>query len=494
MAASKPAAQACADAPTAPPTDMPIDAAADPRNPLPAAGAGKTIVLFSALYAPSMGGVETYTENLARALAQLGHRPIVATMDTHGVGAQRETCGKANRANGTAARAGVGAGSDFGAETPAWENDADGIVARPVVADEAGVEVLRLPCRNALGGRYPIPRRDGAYRNALTWLAAQGPDYVVVNTRFYPLSCEGLAFARRLGITPVLVEHGSAHLSMGGAATSKTVEAVEHAMTVRAKRYRPACFAVSKKAGAWLGHFGITSAGELPNAIDADAYANAASDRDFRTELGIDEGALLIASAGRLIPEKGVEELVQAVRMVAQRRGERSGCDAQATRAADTRAGQAGCERAGCDVQVVMAGTGPLEQRLREDASGNVHLVGRLSRPDLAALFSQADALCLPSRSEGFATTLLEAAACGLPAIVTDVGGTDELVPDERYGTILADRRPETIAAALKKAAADREKLAAQGRAVAVRVRELCSWRHTAKLTIAACEQAQSKR
>ncbi len=402
---------------------------------------GKTIAIFSALYAPSMGGVETYTENLARALAQLGMRPIVVTMDTHGMG----------NASGKGDPAGAG----------------DPAAASPADLDANGVEVLRLPCRNALGGRYPLPSRNGAYRRAMTWLAAQGPSFVVVNTRFYPLSCEGLAFARRLGITPVLVEHGSAHLSMGGAATSRAVELIEHAMTVRAKRYRPACFAVSKKASAWLGHFRLQSRGELPNAIDADAYASCASDRDFRAEFGVGADGMLIASAGRLIPEKGVEELAQAAGMAQER------------------------VAAGGAMQVVMAGAGPLEERLREAAPENVHLVGRLSRADLSALFSQADALCLPSRSEGFATTLLEAAACGLPVIVTAVGGTDELIPDDRFGTILADRQPETIAAALVGAAENRDRLAAQGAAVAARVRELCSWQHTAKLALDACERAQ---
>ena len=433
---------------------------------------GKTICLFSALYAPSMGGVETYTENLARALADLGWRPIVVTMDTHGVGAGGEA--GMPEASAAAGMPKAGAASARGLDDESGPGDES-----PARIDDTGVEVVRLPCANALGGRYPLPRRDAAYRRAMTWLAAQGPSFVVVNTRFYPLSLAGLAFARRCGIAPVLVEHGSAHLAMGGAAVSKAVEAVEHLMTIRAKRYRPVCYAVSKKASGWLGHFGLRSSGQLPNAIDADAYAGAASERDFRAELGISRDALLVASAGRLIPEKGAEELVRAAAMVA-------GAGAAGA------AGSPSCPDAGAaGIHVVMAGAGPLEQHLRETAPANVHLVGRLSRPDLAALFTQADALCLPSRSEGFATTLLEAAACGLPAIVTDVGGTDELIPDARFGTILADRQPETIAAALTHAAADREKLAAQGRAVAGRVRELCSWQRTAKLTITACEQAQ---
>lgn len=387
------------------------------------------ICLFSALYAPSMGGVETYTESLAGALARTGRRVVVVTMATHG-----------------------GAGLSQG---------------------EGGVEVVRLPCRSALGGRWPLPQRNGEYRRLWGWLGAQDVRFVVVNTRFYPLSCAGLAFARGRGIAPVLVEHGSAHLTMGSPLVDKGVEAVEHAMTVRCKRRRPHCYAVSRKASAWLSHFGIESCGELPNAIDADAYAAGASGRDFRAELGIPQDAFVAASAGRLVPEKGPLALAQAV---AQLAGEGAGPAA---------AGGTGA------VHAVIAGAGPQEGAIAALACPNVHLVGRLARPDLAALLVQADALCLPSRSEGFATTLLEAAACGTPAIVTDVGGTDELIPDARFGTVIPDAAPATVACALRDAAADRTRTAEQGRRAAARVRELCSWERTASLTIAACEAAQ---
>lgn len=42
------------------------------------------ICIFSALYPPSMGGVEAYTENLAQTLAEAGYRIIVVTLATHG--------------------------------------------------------------------------------------------------------------------------------------------------------------------------------------------------------------------------------------------------------------------------------------------------------------------------------------------------------------------------------------------------------------------------
>lgn len=378
-----------------------------------------SLCIFSALYAPSMGGVEMYAESLARALADIGCKVTIATMNTHN----------------------------------AKSHECDG-----------NVEIVRLPALNVLGGRYPLPKHNAEYRAAMERLIESHPNYVVVNTRFYPLSLTGLSFARKLGVAPVLIEHGSAHLAMGGYATNTIVESVEHMMTVLDKLKRPACYAVSKKASAWLDHFGITSAGELPNAIDADRYAANASQRDFRAELGIPDDALFVASAGRLIPEKGVLQLAQAAQMLEQR---------------------------SANVQVAIAGAGPLEGQLAAMNTPNVHLLGKLDRADLAALFAQADSYCLPSRSEGFATTLLETAACGTPAIVTNVGGTDELIPNASYGTIISDMEPDSIADALQNASSNREILKAQGVAVGKRVREICSWKRTAELTLAACKTAQ---
>lgn len=379
-----------------------------------------SICIFSALYTPSMGGVETYTQNLASALSGMGCHVTVVTMNTHNAMQMEQ---------------------------------------------QGNIEIVRLPCFDALGGRYPLPKHNALYRQMVKRLLETRIDYVVVNTRFYPLSLEGLRFAQRRNIEPVLIEHGSAHLSMGSAAINVAVEAVEHIMTALDKRFDPACYAVSKKASGWLAHFGIKSMGELPNAIDADAYIGQASQRDFRKELGIAPDELLIASVGRLVPEKGVLQLKRAAAQLAHEN---------------------------CDIHIAMAGAGPLEADLATNVTPNLHLIGKLDRQDLAALYQQADVYCLPSRSEGFATTLLESAACGTPAIVTNVGGTDELIPDKRFGTIIADMEPETIANALRIASSNRQALQAQGSATAERVRDICSWQQTAKRTLEACKRANT--
>ena len=380
------------------------------------------ICLFTALYRPSMGGVETYVESLARALVGLGCSVCVATCDTHGLGAR---------------------------------------------GDEGGASIVRFPCTPLLDGRFPLVK-DGAEAEAI-WarLEEASFDYVVVNTRFYTLTERALAFAERIGVTPLLIEHGSAHLTMGSALIDPAVRFVEHALTKRDSRHPFHAWAVSKKASAWLAHFGIESHGEIPNSIDADEYAAQASERDFRREFSVPEEALLVAFAGRLVPEKGVVNLARAVAAIADAPG-----------------------AAEAPVHLVIAGAGAEQADIEAVGCASVHLAGRLDRPDMAALLAQADVLGLPSRSEGFATTLLEAAACATPAIVTPVGGTDELIASPAFGTIIPNAEVTTIEAALREAARNRTALGEQGRAVQAEVRSDYSWKRTAERALDACRLA----
>lgn len=375
------------------------------------------ICLFASLYHPSIGGVETYTASLARELARRGLRVIVVACNTHGQPSHEE--------------------------------------------EPSGVEVLRLPCLPLLNTRFPLPFLARASKE-WKWLCAQRIDYVVVNSRFYPLSIMALRFAREKGIAPILIEHGSAHLTLGNRYVDIAVRKVEHHLTEKGKRFDPVYYAVSRKASEWLGHFGIASLGEIHNAIDADAYAAGASDRDFREELGLLPDTLLVSFVGRIVPEKGVRQLAEASRIL-------SG-----------------------GIFIAMAGTGPYLQELRYLERNDVfRLLGRLSRQDAAALLAQSDVMCLPSRSEGFATTLLEAAACKTPPLVTSVGGTDELVPSEDYGTILPEATPQAIAKALRNLRWRRDALTNQGERIHHLVKERLSWESTALATLEACRRAQ---
>ena len=62
-------------------------------------------------------------------------------------------------------------------------------------------------------------------------------------------------------------------------------------------------------------------------------------------------------------------------------------------------------------------------------------------------LLKASDVFCLPSRSEGLSNALLEAMACRLPCVATDVGGNPEAVIDGLTGFLVPAENPEALAA-----------------------------------------------
>lgn len=383
---------------------------------------GRRLCIFSALFLPNMGGVEVFTDHLARTLEDEGHAVTIVTNDTHGKG-ERERLSE-------------------------------------------GVEVVRLPCWGLVGGRLPVPKPNRRLRALLRGLKRDAFDGVLVNTRFYPHSLIGAWLARRQGGRAVVLDHGADYLTFGNPLLDKVVEAYEHGVTAILKRFVPAFYGVSPSSVTWLSRFGIEGAGVIPNAIDAESYRSLASARSFRRELGVPSQAPVVSFVGRLVPEKGVREFVEAARLVSS----------------------------STPVAFVVAGEGPLEEELRRNAPSCVSLVGRLEPHDVAALLGESDLFCFPSRSEGFGSALLEAAICGALPITTDVGIARSLVPDESYGIVLDEPSAEKIAEAVDECVmrlADTKQRAAR---CAERAASLYSWEESAAALIDALDRAMPQR
>lgn len=133
-----------------------------------------------------------------------------------------------------------------------------------------------------------------------------------------------------------------------------------------------------------------------------------------------------VVCVGRLAPVKRQDEFIEAV-VVAKRRVP--------------------------DLRVVIVGDGPLRPALearveRHAATEWITLAGRLDRDDLVNLYRSAWLVSSASLAEGWGLTLTEAAACGTPAVATDISGhrssvvdgvTGVLAPLEQLGDTLAD-------------------------------------------------------
>ncbi len=368
----------------------------------------RTIAIFSAQYLPHMGGVEVFTYELARRLALQGHRVVVVASEEAG-------CEEYER----------------------------------VLADEvsgASFEVFRLPSFGLLGGRLPVPKFGAKRRRLLKRLASIPFDGVLVNTRFYPHSLTGARFGARCDIPVAVLDHGADYVTLGNAALDPLVRAYEQAMTYLIRRANPRFYGISAGSCRWLRRLGVEPSGVITNAIDAQAFRAASSGRSFRQEFAIASETLMVVYTGRLIPEKGVREIVEAANLLLSQ---------------------------GANVCFVLAGEGPLEEEM---ADTTVSLAGRLDSADVSALLQEADAFVFPSRSEGFGSSLLEAAVCGNALVTTPVGIAPDLIPDATYGTLLSATSADVVAAAIGEIAQNREKAIAQAEAVQNRAEHLYDW------------------
>lgn len=369
-----------------------------------------SICIFTHHYHPQLSGIGNFVDGLAHALTARGDRVVIVTNDSMRVGVGHSI--------------------------------------------ENGLELIRLPCISLLDGRLPLPKKTSDYYRLLQSLDDYEWDGVLINTRLFPLSLEGLKFAADHNTRAVVLDHGSAYLSFNQPFLDFFVRRYEDWITDRVKTFEPDFYGISSKSVEWLQHFNIDARGVISNSINAASYRNISSDRDFRSELGILQSTLVVAFVGRLIPEKGIYSIIEAARSK---------------------------ELASRDIYFVLAGDGPLANEVKEASSSNMYWVGRCSTEDISSLLQQADVLCLPTRSEGFSTVLLEASACGTPAVVTDVGGARELIPDDNYGTIIQSMSSDEVAWALCRLFDDRTLLSLQSSNARALVEERYSWDATAR-------------
>lgn len=374
----------------------------------------KTIVVFSARYLPNVGGVEFFSANLGHQLASMGYEVIVVTTE------------------------------------PA---DDEGPDARQVVGP-GSFEVLRL---HSFGPtRMPFVRKDQRYRQVIARLKALGTFHALINTRFYDLSRIAAKLCKQMGIRPVLIDHGTGYITFPNKVLTRVSMAAEHALTANLRRYPIDYYGVSRDASKWLQTFGITSLGEIHNALDVDSFVSHQSGRDFRGQHDVADDALCVAYASRLLPEKGADVMMEVARRL---KGDRC-------------------------LHFFIAGTGPLEQEVAAAAEelDNLTYVGVLNHPDLAALLLQCDVFCFPTRySEGLPTSLLEAGACSCALVASHAGGVDEIIPDADHGVILSSPQTQDVLSTLELLSQDRTRVAILKEQAYLHICERFTWYATAQ-------------
>jgi glycosyltransferase involved in cell wall biosynthesis len=183
--------------------------------------------------------------------------------------------------------------------------------------------------------------------------------------------------------------------------------------------------------------------------LGARAVAVIPSGVDVADEIGHEDEPPFVLYAGRLSPEKGVLELVEAAN----------------------------------GIPLVIVGDGPL----REHVPG---ARGFVAHDELLKLYGRAAVVAVPSYREGFGVVCAEAMAQGRPVVASAVGGLLDLVSDGVTGIHVPPGDVPALRAALERLLADRELRRRLGEAGRERVRERFSWSAVTDSTLAAYADA----
>ncbi len=168
------------------------------------------------------------------------------------------------------------------------------------------------------------------------------------------------------------------------------------------------------------------------NGIEIGRYRHDATYTDLRKEWGVPSHVPLIGAIGRLVWQKGLTHLLQAMPLVFQEYP---------------------------DTRLILVGDGPLQEDLRDQVrdlgiEASVFFVG--FRIDIPAVLAALDLLVVPSVLEGFPMTTLEAMAMAKPIVATDINGIREEIHNGKTGILMPPADPQALAEGIKQMLKDR--------------------------------------
>ncbi len=318
------------------------------------------IVQVAPFFYPHAGGVESYVRTLAREFARAGHEVTVVT-------------------------------SRYDRRLPVTEK-------------MDGFKVVRT---RSLGVLFNTPIDVGTGRTL------RGLEADIVHLHYPPpLTAFFATQALNGGKVPVCLTY-HCDLYLAGAAGRALATMYERA-------FLPPTLARVDKIIVHTRSYGTTSAmlrGRdleiIPSVVDLDRFRPGVDASELRRRLGL-EGKRVVAFTGRLVPHKGVDVLLQALRELPD------------------------------DVALVVVGSGPrlvdlVGMARRSGLEDRVRFCSKVSDDDLPRYLALADVFAFPSqnRLEGFGLVVAEAMASGIPVVVSDLPGVREVIDEGKEGLLV---------------------------------------------------------
>ncbi|GAA2677755.1 glycosyltransferase family 1 protein [Nonomuraea recticatena] len=348
------------------------------------------------------------------------------------------------------------------------------VAALAIELAQRGHEVVVHTRRSAPGQPRSVPLADGARVEYIT----AGPAAQVPKDELPPyMPAFADELARRWAVRPPDVAH--AHFWMSGraallAARGLPVVQTFHALGTVKRRWQGRADTSPPGRIAVETQIGRRAAAVVATCADEVTELRAMGVPDHRVSIvpcGVDLGhftpqgpkarkgaAMRVLSIGRLVPRKGVDTVLRALRELPE-------------------------------AELVIAGgeaEDPEAVRLAELAAAygladRVKVIGSVPRERVPALMRSADVLVSVPWYEPFGMVPLEAMACGVPVIASAVGGHLDTVAG--CGVLVPPRRPQALARALRDLLDNPARRAQLGEAGARKARQMYGWPHVAEQT-----------
>ena len=316
----------------------------------------KTVVFFCGYFLPHLGGIERYIDNLSKQFVKNGIKVIIVSSN--------------------------------------FDNAANYEIIDNIIQ-------IRIPIYNAFKNRYPIPRKNREYRHLIKKLDDFDISAIIVNTRFHLTSHIGAKYGKKKNIPVYLIEHGSNYVTLDNKFIDFFANRYEDFLTFKIKKYVKNFYGVSNVSSEWIKKFHIKANGTWYNSINTDQKIPTRKKHN----------SINFMYAGRLIKQKGVENILEAFRKLLN---------------------------INKNIHLFIAGDGPeLNHYKNKYSNENIEFLGKLNYEELSHYYSLSDIFLYPPLwPEGLPTSILEAGLMGCCVIGTSQGGIKEIISDKKNGLI----------------------------------------------------------
>ena len=198
----------------------------------------------------------------------------------------------------------------------------------------------------------------------------------------------------------------------------------------------------------------------IPNGINLTNFNGIERDYEFRRQYASDNEKIILYM-GRLVYEKGIQHLISAMPKIL------NGYN---------------------DAKLIIAGKGGMTDELKAQAealglSNKVYFTGYLNAKQVQKMYKCADVAVFPSTYEPFGIVALEAMLAGVPTVVSDVGGLDEIVEHGVTGMKSYAGNSNSIADSILALLYDHQLAAKVSKNAKAKVKELYNWNKIAQDT-----------